>query len=116
MLTLCLVAGCEGDESVPPPKTGWVAGTLRLGMLSDFRSLDPAIANDTVSVPVVRMLFQPLLDYDAGVNLVPLTAEAMPTLSKDGKTYTFHLRKDVHFSNGRAVTADDYLYSWTRVS
>ena len=107
--------GCQGNESVAPPTTGWVANTLRLGQGSDFRSLDPAVANDTVSVPIIRVLFQPLLDYDDGVNLVPLTAEAMPTLSKDGKTYTFHLRKDVHFSNGRAVTADDYLYSWRRV-
>ena len=61
------------------------------------------------------MIFQPLLDYDDGVNLVPLVAEAMPTLSEDGKTYTFHLRKGVHFSNGRDVTADDFVYSWQRV-
>jgi oligopeptide transport system substrate-binding protein len=108
-------AGCTGGDSVAPPPTGWAAGTLRLGMLSDFRSLDPAVANDSVSMPIIRMLFQPLLDYDDGVNLVPLTAEALPTLSKDGKTYTFNLRKDVHFSNGRGVTADDYLYSWRRV-
>ncbi len=98
-----------------PPTSGWVANTLRLGQGSDFRSLDPAVANDTVSVPIIRVLFQTLLDYDDGVNLVPLTTEALPTLSKDGKTYTFHLRKDVHFSNGRAVTAEDYLYSWRRV-
>jgi oligopeptide transport system substrate-binding protein len=115
-LAFSLIAvGCQGNESVAPPTTGWVANTLRLGQGSDFRSLDPAVANDTVSVPIMRVLFQPLLDYDDGVNLVPLTAEALPTLSKDGKTYTFHLRKDVHFSNGRAVTAEDYLYSWRRV-
>jgi peptide/nickel transport system substrate-binding protein len=114
-LTLCLAVGCQEDESIAPPTTGWVAKTLRLGQDSDYRSLDPAIANDTGNVPIVRMLFQPLLDYDSGVTLVPLCAETMPTLSKDGKTYTFHLRKDVHFSNGRAVTADDYIYSWTRI-
>ena len=115
-LALSIVAGgCAGGDSAAPPTAGWVANTLRLGQTSDFRSLDPAVANDTVSVPIIRMLFQPLLDYDASVNLVPLTAEALPTLSEDGKTYTFHLRKDVHFSNGRGVTADDYLYSWRRV-
>ncbi len=110
-----LAAGCQDGASTPPPKTGWVSGTLRLGQRSDFRSLDPAIANDTSLVPIVRVLFQPLLDYDDGVNLEPLTAAAMPTLSKDGKTYTFRLRKDVHFSNGRPVTADDYVYAWQRV-
>ncbi len=90
-------------------------GTLRIGQHADFRSLDPAIANDTGRVPFVRMIFQPLLDYDDGVNLVPLLAEAMPTLSEDGKTYTFHLKKGVRFSNGREVTADDFVYSWTRL-
>jgi ABC-type transport system substrate-binding protein len=115
VLAFGAAVGCQGNESVAPPTTGWVANTLRLGQGSDFRSLDPAVANDTVSMPIIRMLFQPLLDYDAGVHLVPLTAEALPTLSKDGKTYTFHLRNDVHFSNGRGVTADDYLYSWRRV-
>ncbi len=115
-LMLCaLAAGCQAGVSAPPPTTGWVAGTLRLGQRADFRSLDPAIANDTALVPIVRMIFQPLLDYDDGVNLVPLVAESMPTLSKDGKTYTFHLKKGVTFSNGREVTADDFVYSWTRL-
>ena len=116
MLTLCLVAGCEGDESVAPPKTGWVAGTLRLGHALRLPQPRSGRRQRYRQCALVALLFQPLLDYDAGVNLVPLTAEAMPTLSKDGKTYTFHLRKDVHFSNGRAVTADDYLYAWRRVT
>ena len=110
-----LAVGCQPGVSAPPPTTGWVPGTLRIGQRSDFRSLDPAVANDSDLVPVVRMLYQPLLDYDDGVNLVPLVAEKMPTLSADGKTYTFQLKKGVRFSNGREVTADDFLYSWTRL-
>ena len=115
-LLLCaLAAGCQAGVSGPPPTTGWVPGTLRIGQRADSRSLDPAIANDTVLIPIERMLFQPLLDYDDDVNLVPLVAEAMPTLSKDGKTYIFHLKKGVTFSNGREVAADDFVYAWTRL-
>jgi ABC-type transport system substrate-binding protein len=112
---LLLLTGCGGDNTPPPPSAGWVPDTLRLAEHSDFRSLDPAVANDTNLIPTVRMIFQPLLDYDDGVNLVPLAAEALPALSADGKTYTFKLRKDVHFSNGRRVTAADYIYAWQRI-
>src|ERR1700744_1708188 len=46
-------------------------GTLRVAMRSDIRSLDPAIAYDSDSIPVTRLLFRGLLEYDDGVNLVP---------------------------------------------
>jgi oligopeptide transport system substrate-binding protein len=110
-----LAAGCGGDATPPPPRTGWVPGTVRMAMHGDFKSLDPALANDTGSIPFVRMIFQPLLEYDAGVQLIPLLAEKLPDLSEDGKTYTFHIRKGVRFSSGRELTADDFVYSWTRV-
>jgi ABC-type transport system substrate-binding protein len=109
------LAGCWGSATPPPPRTGWVPGTLRIAQHSDFRSLDPAVGNDTALVPVIRMLFQPLLDYDDGQRLVPLVAEDVPKPSDDGKKYTFHLKKGVRFSNGREVTADDFVYAWTRV-
>ena len=41
------------------------------------------------------------MDYDAGTNLVPRLADAMPTVSADGKTYTFKIHKDVNFHNAR---------------
>ncbi len=36
------------------------------------------------------------------------------TISKDGKTYTFNLRKNAKWSNGDPVTAKDFVYSWRR--
>ena len=46
----------------------------------------------------------------------PDIASAMPTVSADGLTYTFKLRQDVKFSNGQAVTAADFKYSWERAA
>jgi len=40
----------------------------------------------------------------------------MPNVSTDGLTYTFHLRKDVKFSDGTPVTANDFQYSWNRAA
>ena len=89
-------------------------GTLRVAMRSDIRSLDPAIAYDSDSIPVTRLLFRGLLEYDDGVNLVPGQASDW-NISPDGKTYTFHLKPGVKFANGREVEAQDYVFSFERI-
>ncbi|MGH7942438.1 MAG: ABC transporter substrate-binding protein, partial [Limisphaerales bacterium] len=89
-------------------------GTLRLAMSSDFRSLDPAIAYDLDSIPIVRLMFRGLLEYDNGVKLVPGQASDW-NISPDGKTYTFHLKPGVKFANGREVEAQDYIFSFERI-
>ena len=93
------------------PKCG---GTLHLWEPTDLRTLDPAIAYDTASEPVVRLLFRGLLEYDDGVNLVLGQAQDW-NISPDGKTYTFHLRPGIKFSNGREVEAEDYVYTLQRI-
>ena len=93
------------------PKRG---GTLHLWEPTDLRTLDPAIAYDTASEPVVRLLFRGLLEYDDGVNLVLGQAQDW-NISPDGKTYTFHLRPGIKFSNGREVEAADYVYTLQRI-
>lgn len=95
----------------PHPKRG---GTLRIVPVAAFRSLDPILAFDTESIPILRLMFRGLLDYDNGVHLVPDQAKDW-SISPDGKTYTFHLRPGVRFSNGREVEAQDYVFSFERI-
>lgn len=78
------------------------------------RSLDPALLEDTQSLQVVNMVYSALLKIDQNNNVVPDLAAAMPTLSADKKTYTFKIRPDAMFSDGTPVTAQDFVYSWTR--
>ncbi len=47
--------------------------------------------------------------------VVPDLAEAMPTVTDDGKTYTFKLRQGVHFSNGQELTGKDVVASFERL-
>jgi ABC-type transport system substrate-binding protein len=61
------------------------------------------------------MVFDGLLDYDAGTNLMPRIAAELPAVSEDGLVYTFKLREGVKFQNGRELTADDVVYTITRV-
>jgi peptide/nickel transport system substrate-binding protein len=110
-VALAVSAAVSAPVSVMQPRRG---GNLHLIEPTDLRSLDPAIAYDSESVPVVRLLFRGLLEYDNGVNLIPGQAKDW-SISPDGKTYTFHLRPDIRFANGREVKAQDYVFSFERI-
>lgn len=98
-----------------PPEAPRRGGTLHLAFDQEFRSLDPAISFDNESVPLTRLLFRGLIDYnDAGNTLLPDQAESW-SISPDGRLYTFHLRPGTRFSNGREVEAEDYIFSLERV-
>jgi ABC-type transport system substrate-binding protein len=95
-------------------------GTISIAFQSDIQYFDPAKGYDVVSWPAERLVFEPLLAYDAGTQLVPLLADGMPTLSADGKTYTFKLRTGVMFVNPdgsalREMKAEDVVDSINRV-
>jgi oligopeptide transport system substrate-binding protein len=55
-----------------------------------------------------------LLELDENLKVVPALADKW-TQSKDGKTYTFHLRQGVKWSDGVPLRARDFLYSWKRL-
>jgi ABC-type transport system substrate-binding protein len=89
-------------------------GTVVIADEDDYRTLDPAIAYDERSWAGEWMIFDTLVRYDEKLNIVPDLAEAWET-SDDGLTWTFHLRDDVRFHNGRPMVAADVVYSWSRL-
>jgi oligopeptide transport system substrate-binding protein len=60
-----------------------------------------------------KRVFSGLVSFDPQLNLTPDLAENWD-VSADGMTYTFHLRQNAKFHNGRAVTAQDFVYSLER--
>jgi peptide/nickel transport system substrate-binding protein len=81
----------------------------------DVSTLDPAIGYDWQNWSMIKSLFDGLMDYEPGTtNLRKEIAEDY-TISDDGKTFTFKLRKGVKFHNGRELNADDVKYSIERV-
>lgn len=75
---------------------------------------DPARAAAPPDTDVVRALFEGLTDYEPGT-LRPVAAVASRWEESDGgRIWTFHLREGAHWSNGDAVTAQDFVRSWTR--
>ena len=121
IILMTLLAACGGIPAAPTTENAGAAGapqkggSLIIAYKDDLATLDPAIGYDWTNWPAIKMVFDGLLDYDSGTTLKPRIAEAMPTVSEDGTVYTFKLRKGVKFSNGRELTADDVVYTITRV-
>ena len=76
-------------------------------------TLDPALAADSTSAMYIFQLFSGLVRLDQNLQVAPDIASSWDT-SSDGKMYTFHLRHDVKFDDGKPVTAADFKYSWER--
>jgi oligopeptide transport system substrate-binding protein len=60
-----------------------------------------------------KLIFSGLVSFDPNLNLIPELASSWD-ISPDGTVYTFHLRPDARFHNGKPVTAQDFIYSWDR--
>ena len=87
-------------------------GTLRLNIsASDYEYLDPALSYDANGWATIYAVNTQLLNYpdkpaSAGGNqLAPEAATGFPTISKDGKTYTFTVKSGLKFSDGSNITA-----------
>ena len=96
-------------EPVPPAKQElrWSNGKLP-------RSFDPALAESPPESDVVRAIYRGLASVD------PKTLAAVPALAEkwstdDNKTWTFQIRKDARWTNGKSVTAQDFVRSWNRL-
>lgn len=89
-------------------------GLLKLALPSEPLTLDPALRTDATSNEVVAQLYEGLVQFDAGVNLIPGIATHW-NISGDGREWTFFLRKKVKFHNGRELTAEDVKYSLERL-
>ena len=71
-------------------------------------TLDPALAEDGASLRVLCNTMEGLVGYDGSGRLQNFLAEAS-TVSPDGKRYEFTLRKEARWSDGKAVTAADFV-------
>jgi oligopeptide transport system substrate-binding protein len=89
------------------------AQTLRMAIGAEPPSLDPGLATDTTSANILFNLMDPLIRLGKPPGLKPLPGAASSWKVK-GATVTLHLRKSVRWTNGKPVTAQDYVWSWLR--
>ncbi|MBN1550879.1 ABC transporter substrate-binding protein [bacterium] len=87
---------------------------FKFRLATDPPTLDPALSTDTTSGAVVLKIFDGLVQFDPQtMHVIPAVADHYD-ISEDGRTYTFYLRKNILFHNGRNVTAEDVKYSFER--
>ena len=84
-------------------------------LYSDPPTLDPHLTTDAGSGGIIVEVFGGLVTIDPDLNIVPDLAESWE-VSPDGRTYTFHLRRDARFHDGKPVTAADVRWSLERAS
>jgi len=97
------------DESGEAAYGGWMVRH----MLSDPQALNPYTSSDAGASTVLQHIFDTLLysDHEPPYKLRGKVAKGYPQISEDKLSYTFDLRKNVFFSDGRPMTAEDVLFS-----
>ncbi|MCA9303082.1 MAG: peptide ABC transporter substrate-binding protein [Phycisphaerales bacterium] len=109
LLAALVVVALRADR--PQPKAD-----LTFANLSEVNTLDPQRMSWMHDLRVARILYEGLVRNDvlsADFAIEPAAAESW-SVSDDKLTYTFHIRKDARWSNGKPVTAEDFRYSWRR--
>ena len=101
----------DSDEGGTP-----ATGTSRLVQLFvDPPTIDPHLTTDATSARIIVEVFGGLVTIDPNLDIVPDLAESWD-ISQDGRVYTFHLRPDAKFHDGKSVTAHDVIWSLERVT
>lgn len=92
-------------------------GTLHLPApySSALKSLDPHITYESQDMAVSKAFHRELYTWDSATNKPALDLATSVEVSPDGKTYTYKLRDNAYFHNGRLMTADDVIWSYTRI-
>ena len=101
--------------------------TLNIAISSKVKGFDPIYSNDRYSSNEIGRIYEGLLQFHylkRPYQLAPNLAESMPTVSEDGLTYTFKIKKGVKFQDdeafpegkGRELVAQDFVYSIKRLA
>ncbi|MBI4544144.1 MAG: hypothetical protein HY703_02985 [Gemmatimonadetes bacterium] len=104
--------GCgEREDRVGSGGPATRGGTAIVGMRTDFGGFNPVTASDQYADEVNKYaLFTPLIAYDSALNVRPWLAQSWKLLGDSG--VDFRLRRDVHWHDGRPVTAEDVKFTF----
>lgn len=103
----------DGEDENTAPSANNDPKEIRVARPYDITTLDAHEANDDGSYQILYYIGEGLVRYDGG-EIKPGVAERWDQ-SEDGLTYTFHLRKDAQWSDGTALTAEDFRYAFIRL-
>ncbi|MBI3217561.1 MAG: ABC transporter substrate-binding protein [Mycobacterium sp.] len=111
------VAACGGSDEGSSSPGG---GDINITMTSFPDYVDPQLSYTVEGWEVMYNTYTPLLTYkhakaEAGAEVVPGLAKALPEVSPDGKTYKLTLRPNMKYSDGTPIKASDFTYAIQRL-
>jgi peptide/nickel transport system substrate-binding protein len=116
-----VVAACgSSSSSSGSSAAGKEGGTITIASGTPPLSADQALDFTTQGTELYSVVNTPLLTFKrgvqgtAGTKILPALAKSLPTVSNGGKTYTFHLRPGLKYSNGQPIKASDETYALER--
>ncbi|MCV3555781.1 peptide ABC transporter substrate-binding protein [Pediococcus ethanolidurans] len=116
VVPLLLLAACGNGSSASSSKGNLATKqVVNWTESSELPSIDPSLATDEISFNLLNNTNEGLYRLGKNNKIEPGMA-TKTTVSKDGKTYKFTLRKNAKWSNGDSVTAQDFVYSWQRIN
>ena len=112
LLAACSGEGASSDGSKDSKQGANVSkdGTINIAYPTNLTTLDPHLTTNSATRDVARQIFEQLLVLDENYEVQPSLAESFD-VSEDGLVYTFNLRQDVKFHNGKDLVADDVVAS-----
>ena len=120
ILALGGVAMAQSPAPYPPTKRGG-GGPLKLLWWQGPTLLNPHFATGTKDQDGSRLFYEPLASWDANGNLNPILAAEIPSvqnggLAADGKSVTWKIKSGVKWHDGKPLTADDFVFTWSYAS
>ena len=97
-----------------PPPTQPAGGTVIWGYLQEPSRLNPIVAPDVVTKWLIETIFDGLVAINDKMEIIPELATTWD-ISADGKVYTFKLRTDVKWHDGKPLTADDVKFTYDSI-
>ena len=107
MFTIASLAATPSSAASAP-------ANFRFRISNEPQTLDWTLAHTSVETHLLMNLMEGLLSYGRDMHIIPALASAWK-VSADGKVYTFTIRKGAQWSDGVAVKAPDFVYSWRRL-
>src|SRR5713101_9817097 len=119
-LVAMVVGACTQQGGGPNPTSAADQadpnGELTTNMVAEPDTIDPQVESFVQEIGVTMRVFEPLMTADVKTGkVIPAAAKDQPKVSSDGKTYTYTLRDGLKYSDGKAVTANDFKYGWQRL-
>ncbi len=103
----CVCTGCGRSKETNKE--------LNLAIGGSPQTIDPQLCTDTNAATVISFMTANLYTYNEKKETVPCLAEGYD-LSEDGRTYTFHLKEGLKWSDGSPLTAEDFVCGFQRLA